>query len=132
MKKEDRKAALIQELEWARLELAQNVRSVGEDVDMAARFRQSVVHRTTAWLGGAALAGWVLSKIARRRKKPAALPSARASESRGGVPSAGRAGLLLAALHTLFTVFKPAITALATRKLNQLAAPRDGFDSTRR
>lgn len=121
--KPDRKAELIAELEWSRIELAQSVRSVHSDLDMATRFKESVTHRKTLWLGGAALAGWVLSRLPGRKKKQrpaAALPPSPGAS--GWMKEAGQTGFWLALLNTLFNLLKPILIPFATRKINQLAS----------
>lgn len=125
--KRDRKADLIAELEWSRIELAQSVRAVHADLDIPARFKESVVHRKTIWLGGAALAGWVLSRLPGRRKKSppsaAALPAP--SGAPGWVKEVGQTGFWLAILNALFNLLKPLLTTFATHKINQLASRSD-------
>jgi hypothetical protein len=118
--RDDRKAQLIAELEWSRSELARNLRSVHGDLDVPSRFRHSVVHRTTAWLGGAALAGWILSRLPSRRKKPK--PAALPGHDKGWMKGAGRTGILLATLNALFNLSKPFIATFARRKIQQMAS----------
>ena len=127
--KRDRKAELIAELEGSRAELAQSVRAVHADLDLSARFKESVVHRKTIWLGGAALAGWVLSRLPGRKKKSsptAALPAP--SGASGWVKEVGQTGFWLAILNALFNLCKPLVIPFATRKIHQLAA-RGGWGS---
>ena len=122
--KANRKADLIAELEWSRIELAQSVRATRNDLDVVARFKRSVARRETFWLGGAALAGWVLSRLPGRKKKPAA-PLPPVSGAPGWVKEAGQTGFWLAMLNVLFNLFKPVLTTFATRKINQLASRSD-------
>lgn len=127
--KPDRKAELIAELEWSRIELAQSVRAVHSDLNMAARFKESVAHRKTLWLGGAAIAGWVLSRLpGRKKKQPSAAALPPPSGPSGWMKDAGHTGFWLALLNTLFNLFKPVLIPFATRKINQLAS-RSGFGS---
>ena len=124
--KPDRKAELIAELEWSRIELAQSVRAVHADLDVATRFKHSVVQQKTVWLGGAALAGWLLSRLPGRKKKQqphAALPPP--SGASGWVKEAGQTSIWLAILNALFNLFKPILTTFATRKINQLVSRND-------
>ena len=124
--KGDRKAELIAELEWSRAELAQSVRAVHADLDLAARFKESVVHRKTAWLGGAALAGWILSRLpGRKKKQPPASALPPPSGASGWMREVGQTGFWLALLNTLFNLLKPLLIPFATRKINQLASRSD-------
>jgi hypothetical protein len=119
----DRKAELISELAWTRAELTRTVQDARNDLDLVAHFKQSFVQRKTAWLTGAAVTGWILSRLPGRRKKPSpptALPL-------GAVTgSSGRTAFWLAILGALLKLFKPFLTALATQKMNEIVARKGG------
>ena len=117
----DRKEELISELGWARAELSRNLHDARNDLDLVSHFKHSVTHRKTAWFAGAAVVGWVLSRLPGRRK---ADPKAH-RQSTETLKEVERAGLLLTLLNVLFTVFKPALTALASKKITELAARGD-------
>jgi len=120
----DRKSQLIAELERSRSDLARDLRGVRHGLDVGAHLRHAFVRQKAAWLGGAALTGWLLSRLPSRRK---AVP--RGDKPLAGMPKpkqSERGGLLLAALGVAGTILKPAITALATRKIKEFAASRDG------
>ena len=114
----DRKAELISELEWSRAELARNFIKARSELNPVTYLKESIVHQKAAWFTGAAITGWVLSRL-RGRKKPkdsSMLPKgSRFKETE-------RAGILFTILTLIFNVFKPAITALATRKITELSA----------
>ena len=118
----DRKAELISELAWSRAEMSRDLHDARNDLDLVAHLKHSVVQRKTIWLTGAAVAGWVLSRLPVRRKKsePKAL---HVSVSR---KSTERNGMLLAILGALFSMFRPVLTSLATRKISELAARQGG------
>ena len=117
----DRKAELISELAWARAELARDVHEARNDLDLVARFKHSVAQRKTAWITGAAAVGWILSRLpGRKKKQPKAL---HVGNSAG---NSGRAAFWLAILGALFNLFKPLLTTLASRKINEMAARSGG------
>ena len=120
----ERKAELISELAWARAELARDFQDARNDLDLVARLRHSVEHRKTAWITGAAVAGWILSRLPGRKKKqstPKALP---VGDSTG---SSGRAAFWLAVLGALVNLFRPIFTTLATHKINEMATRSGGW-----
>jgi len=114
-----RKAQLIADLEWSRNELAASVRAARSDLDLVARFKHSVAHRKTAWLSGAAVAGWILSRLPGRKKVSPPKASAKASPNK--LSQAERTGFLLALLGGLFKLVQPALTALISRKVTDFA-----------
>ena len=112
----DRKAELISELARAR-----DVHEARNDLDLVARFKHSVAQRKTAWITGAAAVGWILSRLpGRKKKQPKAL---HVGNSAG---NSGRAAFWLAILGALFNLFKPLLTTLASRKINEMAARSGG------
>jgi len=119
----DRKAELISELAWSRAELARNLHDARNDLDLVAHLKHSVVQRKTAWITGAAVAGWILSRLPGRKKKQ---PEPKALHVENSRRSTERTGILLAILGALFNLFRPILTALATRKINAMVARSDG------
>ena len=121
----ERKAELRAELALSRERLTLALRETGEDLNLASRLKHSIVQKKTAWLTGAAFAGWVLSRLPGRRKVVLAVPEKAGGQSHWTSKKTGRTGLFLAALDLLFNLFKPFLTALATRKIGQLSARSD-------
>ena len=119
----DRKAELISELAWARAEMARDVQETRKDLDLAARFRHSVAHRKTAWMTGAAVAGWILSRLPGRKKKQ---PVPKAPHGGDAAGSSGRAAFWLAVLGAVFNLFKPVLTKLASQKINAMMLQSGG------
>ncbi len=98
----DRKE-LIAELAAARAALTAYATAVRHDLDLGARLKRSFQTNRTAWLGGAAVLGLLLSKVpSTRRKVVIHAPSAEAGK-------AGKAGLLLLALKFGLNFAKPAL-----------------------
>lgn len=120
----DRKAELISELQWARAELSGSVRAARSDLNLVAHLKQSVVRQKTTWFVGAAISGWIISRLP-WRKKPAKAKELPPHVSPQAQSEKMRTGLFLATLNVLFTVFKPALTALVSRKLTDFAARND-------
>ena len=121
-----RKAELVAELQWARSELASSLHEVRRDLNVVAHVKESVAHKKTAWFTGAALTGWLLSRLAGRKKaaKPEHKPLFQ--KKTGDMKENERAGFWLLALQTVFNA-KPALTALASRKLAQIATRQEGM-----
>ena len=117
----DRKAELISELAWARAEIARDIRDARQDLDLVSRFKHSVVHRKTAWLTGAAAAGWILSRLPGRKKQPQkTLPPGNSTSH------SGRTAFWLAIVGALFNFLKPVLTTLVSHKINAMAARSGG------
>lgn len=116
----DRKAELISELAWSRAEIARDLHETRNDLDLVAHLRQSVMERKTVWFTGAAVAGWVLSRLPGRRKKAAKSKALHVADSKGNAEQ--RNGILLAILGALFNLARPVLAGIATRKIKELAA----------
>lgn len=112
----NRKAELSAELDRARARLFRAAQETGEDLNVVAHLKHSIVRRKAAWFTGAAVVGWVVSRLPGRRKKPK--PEA--------LPKGAHAGLLLAVMSFLFRLFQPLLTSLATRKIGQIAVHGSG------
>lgn len=113
----DRKSQLIAELERSRSEFAHGVRGLRQDMDVGAHLKHAFVRQKAAWLTGAAITGWLLAKLPTRRKKakPAAIRPPKPSESERG-------GILLMLLNMLIPLAKPAVTAFATKKVQEFVS----------
>lgn len=121
----DRKAELINELAWSRAELTRSVRATRSDLNLVAHLKSSFIHQKTAWITGAAITGWILSRLPSRKKSEPKADSLPANQT-GWVKDAERTGFLLAALNVLFNICKPVLTAFATRKISEYASSRSG------
>lgn len=125
---EDRKSRLIAELERSRTGLAHGLHGVRGSLDVGAHLRRSVLRQKTLWFSGAAMTGWLLTRLPRlpfRKKKE--------SKADGGAgmhllarwlpkpKESARGGWLLATLGLAGTLLKPALTAFLSRKLADFA-----------
>ena len=95
----DRKA-LIAELAASRDALTAYTTAIRHDLDFGAKLNRSFRGNQTAWLGGAALLGLLLSKV---------LPNRRKVVSHTPVAEAGKAALLLTVLKFGLNFAKPAL-----------------------
>ena len=113
------KAELTAQLACSRRLLSRNLGKLREDMDVPAHLKRNFTNHSTAWIGGAALFGWVLSRLPGRGKKGSS------GEKEGGKPvEKKRASLLPGVLKLLFSAARPALTALATKKIADIASSR--------
>lgn len=115
----NRKAQLIAELEQARVGLGLNARSLRGDLDVGTHLKQAFLQRKGLWIGGAAITGWLLTKLpSRKKQKPPKYIYAKNKE-------AERSGLILTAMGLAGTLLRPIITSYATQKITELASRKD-------
>ena len=119
----DDKAELIAQLDQARAQLARSVDGLRRDADLGTHLKQSFTSHRAAWIGSAGVAGWLLSRLPARKKKiyiqKDGKETAAAAEKAAG--EIAGAGVAIAILKTLFTLFRPAITSYASKKIAELA-----------
>jgi len=117
------KAELIAELERSRARLGQSIDGIRRDADLGAQLKSSFTNHKTAWLGGAGIAGWVLARLpARKKKVKVFIGDKKGDGATGEIKKAAEAGVLFGILKFIFTLFRPAIVAFATKKIADLAA----------
>ena len=116
-----RKAALIAALDRARSQLAVNAGALRDDLDVNRRARRSFSHNRVAWLGGATIAGVLLSRLTARTGKVVVNRKGRKHE---GETSAVKAGLLLGALKIAFDLAKPTLLKWAGRRVADYVSQR--------
>lgn len=111
-----RKAQLIAEMARLRELFSRNLGKIRDDLNVPRKVKHSFNNHKTAWIGGAAVFGWVLSRLPGRKKRTQ-------PEEKSGhkLKEAANAGLLFGVAKLLFTAARPAMTALATRKLADFA-----------
>jgi len=115
------KAALIAQLAAARESSHRSLTGLAAALNVPQRFQKSVRRNQTAWLAGAGIAGWVLSRLPARRKKVKVVTEKSASGLGREVKEVAAAGLLLTLGKLAFSLFRPALTKLLTQKLSDLA-----------
>jgi len=120
---DQRKAELIAELDRARARASANSQALRTDVAVGPQLRRIFQRNRTAFLGGAALFGLLLSKIPPRTKKVKvkvkAWPWSRDQEQ---MKTAGKAGILFALLKLALDLGKPSMVAWVTSKISGAGA----------
>ena len=119
MAQSNRKAQLIAEIERSRADLAVNLRGVRSDISVGSRIKRGFSKQKTVWLAGAAVAGWLLTRIPARKKAAAPAVSEVASKH---TKENERKGIALALLSVAVTLLKPAATAFAQKKIAEFTA----------
>ena len=105
-----RKAALIAELEISRGEIRSSIRACEDSLNLLSLVRRSVRSNLKFWLPGAALGGWVASKLLTVRLGRTPRPR-EPFESRVGRPSSGWLGSLL---KVGFDLMRPTLLEMVT------------------
>lgn len=116
----DDKAELIAQLDRARAQFARSLGNLRRDADLGSHLRHSFSAHKTAWIGSAGIAGWLLSRLPARRKK--IIVHKETGETAKEIASAG---LAIAILKTLFTLFRPMIVGFASKKIADMAKKND-------
>jgi len=114
----DRKSQLISALERSRAELGWGVSSVRQDLNISSHLRDSFLRQKTIWLSGAAITGWILSRLP-ARKKTVIKNSSGKSFGKNELKEVERTGIWLALLSILGSILKPAVTKFVSAKLTQ-------------
>jgi hypothetical protein len=113
----DTKDALIAEIDLARSRLTRDFAALRRDADVPAHLKHSFFSHKTAWIGGAGVAGWLLSRIPARKKKVYV-----GRKEQKVAKEAAEFGLWFGIAKLLLTAFRPAITTFATQKIADLAS----------
>jgi hypothetical protein len=102
------KHAIVAELAAARSRLSATGEALRRSLDLPARAKESFRRHRPAWLGGAAIVGFVLSKLPSRKK------TVFVERATGKVlGAAGKLGAIFSAAKFAITVAKPLLTELA-------------------
>lgn len=114
--REDRKAQLVTQLARARVEFGVATSKVRDEVDVPRRVRRSVADHAFLWVGGAALAGFIIARLPRRTKKVYV-------DQEGKDVSASRVaktGLLFAVTRAALGLAQPILLKVAREQLTPL------------
>jgi len=110
------KSALVAELAAARARLSETGDALRRQLDVPARARESFVRHRPAWLGGAALAGLVLSKLP-ARKKTVLIERATGK----AIGAAGKLGIVWSVAKFAFDLARPLLAEFAGKHAGDLA-----------
>lgn len=113
------KAELIADIGRARARLGRSLDGLRRDADVGAHIKSSFSSHKAAWIGGAGIAGWVLSRLPARKRK---VTVSTGKNDDHKIKELAEAGLLIGVLKFLFTLCRPFITAFARRKISDFAA----------
>jgi hypothetical protein len=120
---DQRKAELIAELERARVRASANSQALRTDVAFRPKIRRAFQRNRTAYLGGAALFGLLLSKIPPRTKKvKVKVKTWPWSRDKQQMKTAGKAGIMFALLKLALDLGKPSMVAWVTSKISGAGA----------
>lgn len=114
-----RKIELQAKLERSRAELSRDFQGLRSDLDVQTRVRHAITHNRTAWMTGAAIFGWVLSRLPARKKQVSSQNGNKAL-----LKDQLRAGIVAALLKFGASLIKPAIAAYASKKISGYVARR--------
>ena len=110
--RDHRKEQLVAELSRSRMAITHRRAAVGNALDFKARIRNSVARNKVAWIGGAVIVGFLLSRLPARKTK--------VKIKTGGDVDAGaiaKTGLLMGAAKLAFDLFRPALLKIAMSQL---------------
>lgn len=103
---DDRKEALIAQLDRSRSRIAAHRRELDEDLNAPAKIKASLIKHRYVWLGVAAVLGLLIAKLPARTKK---VPVDRKGRRTNDVEKVEKAGLLMMVLKVVFDLAKPFI-----------------------
>lgn len=110
---ENTKAELIAQLDRARGEFGRQWGEFRQDIDVPQHLRRTFGQHKTAWIGAAALFGWLLSRLPARKKTVKVLVDDRGHK----IKSLTKGGLFFTLGKMAFSTLRPVAAALATRQL---------------
>ena len=118
------KVELSADLDRARARIARNFTALCGDLDVPRHLKSSFTRNKGAFIGGATVLGFLISKLPSRKKK---VFIDRKSKER--VKEVEKAGLGLLALKLAMNAAKPALVSFATKKIAEIARARPGGES---
>ena len=112
------KAALLDQLQSSRTDLHKGVNRLRQDLNVSTKLKKSVAHNPGSWLSVAAMGGVILSLLPKsgRKRKPSRWRKRRNSNvEQSQLASKTSSSLLVTLFKLLLPIFKPALTAYATK-----------------
>lgn len=92
-------------------------RSLQSSADLGQRLQNSFQKNITAWLGSAAVVGWVLSKLPARKKK---IYAGKGSHTASATTEAVKGGVFISILGIVFKLVQPLLQKLLVQQLGTL------------
>jgi hypothetical protein len=114
--REDRKAQLATQLARARADFGYSMAKVRDEVDVPRRVRRSVANHAFLWVGGAAIAGFIIARLPRRTKKVYVNEEGK----KVSPEKVAKTGLLFAAARIVFGLAQPILLKVAREQLEPL------------
>jgi len=119
------KTEILEELRRSRAAIARDTASVARELDVASKIRRSIVARPLAWLGGAAVIGYMFAGP--KSRKASKVPSSKngpKSEKAEPAKTGWRRffSILLNMARILFPLFRPALSAYAAQRLGEMSS----------
>lgn len=116
---DERKAALIAELDRARSRAAANRRGLSGDAQVSEKLKTNISRHRISWLAGGVLTGLIIAKLPPRTRK--VVVDRKGTTFRGDerLAATGKAGIALGAVKLLIDVTKPVLMAWATKRLGE-------------
>ncbi len=109
------KQAIVAELAAARARLSATGEALRRSLDVTARARESFKRHKPAWLSGAAIVGFVLSKLPSRKK------TVFVEQTTGKVlGAAGKLGAIFSAAKFAFNIARPLLSDLAGGSIGEI------------
>ena len=113
---DDRKAALIAQLDAHRAQFSDSAHGVRESLDVGARLKSGFAANPVAWVAGAGIAGLALTRFRSRK-----IPRVKSSEP---LKAAATVGFAWPVAKLIFDLARPALLSLLTARLADFAAGR--------
>ncbi len=115
------KSRILAEIQASRLALTRDTQALADELNFLKKLELTVRKRPLAWLGGAALSGFVFSAL---RRRPAPKPNPKKSKETPPPSSPARFtfwAFLLAVFKLLLPALRPLFTTYATKSIAGLA-----------
>ena len=123
MAQKSRKPELIAQLAHARRGVSLNFDELRRDLDVRCRVKNSFRQHGFAWLGGASVLGFLVTRSFVRTRK---FTVSRVSRNTAAEEKVVKAGLLVTVLKIAFDLARPYLTKWLARKVGAYAAERFG------
>jgi hypothetical protein len=118
------KTELIAELARARLSVADNALALRRNLDFSTRAKKAFKNSPMPWIGGAALTGLILARLASSGRAKKSYPASTRPPAEPMIEKAGKAGVLLGVLKMVLDFARPAVTAWARKRVTDYLAAR--------